>query len=989
MPPRSNRAVLAVTITAALIACDSRSRMLAESSRSAAGLSASAPDARRSSLDVAPGSPIADGRQSVSLTVRLRDAQGRNVRGYAVELAATGSGNVFQPAATGRTDDSGIFSARLLSTSAGTKTVSAKTASLTLTGTVRFQPGPPAAATSTFSATPLRVANEGHSTATLAAVLRDAHGNPVSGVPVLMTISGSSNVTVPAVPAGLTGANGAFTVSLSSTAAGTKSVTVFAPGFTMHGSVEFAPDAISAWLSTVDTGDKAVVANGHGRAPVVVTLRDGLGRPVPNQPFTLRASGSNNAFAAPAAPGVAPASRTALSARSRTAMLAAPAQPQAASAAPAPVTDGSGTMTTSLASLTPETKTVSATASGVTIATPATFVSPPWVALTAGLTGGWVGRLVVQPDGSLLASTGTGPFRSSDGRAPWVHADGGFAMTSVRLFSDPATASVYALDLEALYRSDDSGITWVPLVYPNLRDFVVELSFDQLDPQVVYGTGLYAVYRSTDGGLNWSELITPTGVNPSDPVNFDSFAIDPFQPATFYLGTDDAVYVSTDAGGTWTQAPGFTASVTGMFPDPRLPGRIFAATRTGISVSTDRGATWSLLYGGADESTLVATIVPDRADLDRIWLGPSGVQQGVAALSVSTGAVTQIGPAGIDAYYINDAGGRLFASGGDSSHVNLYVSDDRGTTWSALQDGIAQMYASSVAVDPHNPQVVYAAVNGVMKSTDEGDTWVPASDSALAGSVVFQLLLVDSSTLYASGTAGTYRSTDGAATWTLIDGRWLDLALDALDPHGLYARAPFGDLLHSSDSGTSWTFLSHPEPDGWSGGFVASPAEPRILYYLERDLVGDPREVLLRSQDGGATWTEVNSSLPLYAFVVADPATPGVFYMLQELGGPLFRSTDGGASFAALGDPPWGTPYVGTLLIDPKAPGTIWVGVGGQLFRSRDGGTTWVEADTGMAGASVLSLAFHPTDSDTLFAGTYGNGVLRTRSGGVLSGVVQ
>ena len=46
-------------------------------------------------------------------------------------------------------------------------------------------------------------------------------------------------------------------------------------------------------------------------------------------------------------------------------------------------------------------------------------------------------------------------------------------------------------------------------------------------------------------------------------------------------------------------------------------------------------------------------------------------------------------------------------------------------------------------------------------------------------------------------------------------------------------------------------------------------------------------------------------------------------------------------------------------------------------------------ADVGLLGASVLSLALHPSDPDKLFAGTSSSGILSTSSGGVLAGTIE
>ncbi len=60
----------------------------------------------------------------------------------------------------------------------------------------------------------------------------------------------------------------------------------------------------------------------------------------------------------------------------------------------------------------------------------------------------------------------------------------------------------------------------------------------------------------------------------------------------------------------------------------------------------------------------------------------------------------------------------------------------------------------------------------------------------------------------------------------------------------------------------------------------------------------------------------------------------------------------------------------------------IYAGTTNGVFKSTDGGSTWTEANSGLAGIDVFSLAIDPANPATLYAGTFGSGVFKTTDGG-------
>jgi len=148
---------------------------------------------------------------------------------------------------------------------------------------------------------------------------------------------------------------------------------------------------------------------------------------------------------------------------------------------------------------------------------------------------------------------------------------------------------------------------------------------------------------------------------------------------------------------------------------------------------------------------------------------------------------------------------------------------------------------------------------------------------------------------------------------------------------------------------------------------------------------------LFRMDLADGKWAALSKGLPdnveARSIVVQPGAPDTVFVGTQD--GP-YRSTDGGETWARL-DLPGDNRLVWSILIHPKDPKTIYVGTTGtQVYRSRDGGSSWtalnVPEPAGMVKMSfpcrVIRLAVDPEDAGTLYAAFEVGGLSRSTDGG-------
>ncbi|RME72903.1 MAG: hypothetical protein D6776_07950 [Planctomycetota bacterium] len=174
---------------------------------------------------------IANGIEAATVTVTVRDRHGNLVPGANVALTVTATGASLDPPA-GTTGAAGRFSSLLRSTEPGPVTVSASVGGqpLTATAVVVFDPAPASPTASSVVASPTTgLVADGQAAATITVTLRDDTGRALAGRPVTLSASVADATIDP--PGGDTDANGVFTATLRSLAAGDVTVTARAdPG---------------------------------------------------------------------------------------------------------------------------------------------------------------------------------------------------------------------------------------------------------------------------------------------------------------------------------------------------------------------------------------------------------------------------------------------------------------------------------------------------------------------------------------------------------------------------------------------------------------------------------------------------------------------------------------------------------------------------------------------------------------------------------------
>lgn len=248
------------------------------------------PTAADSTLAVNDSTLTADGLDTASITVILKDAYGNIVPNKSIKIVSTrvASDSFSTNTIISDTDGKAVFA--LNSLVAGSSTISAEVAAHSMTvaqtAAMTFEAGAPTATDSTVVESVATVVADGSSTSTITVTLKDAYLNLVSGKTVTLSSNRGDNISPSSAT---TDASGVATFAVSATLAGssTYTATVGAVTVTDTPSVSFVPGVPTAAQSTVVTDFSERLNDGVSLSTITITLRDAYNNLVSGKNVTL------------------------------------------------------------------------------------------------------------------------------------------------------------------------------------------------------------------------------------------------------------------------------------------------------------------------------------------------------------------------------------------------------------------------------------------------------------------------------------------------------------------------------------------------------------------------------------------------------------------------------------------------------------------------------------------------------------------------------
>jgi uncharacterized protein (TIGR03437 family) len=577
-------------------------------------------------------------------------------------------------------------------------------------------------------------------------------------------------------------------------------------------------------------------------------------------------------------------------------------------------------------------------------------------------------------------------------------------------FGRPGEADFYT---QPRASNSSSGGGWTSLGPGNIGGRTRSILIDPTNPLVVYaGAVTGGVWKTTDGGQTWNPLTDLLPV-----LNVGALAMDPTNSRTIYAGTGESyvgfpgqgIFKTTDGGATWAQLPATAGFIytNKLVVSVKNSQRIYAATSTGVWTSSNGGTTWTqslgILGGGCQDLALRTDTTADYlfascargastsdyaiwrnqdAAGSGVWamvhtaphmvrtslaLAPSR-QSTIYALAASYGG-TQGYDNGLLAVFRSASNGdpgtwATTVANTDPNPINTDLLSSLSCTQGTPPSYGQGWYDNVLAVDPLNPNVVWAGGVNLFRSDDGGAKWSVVFDLTFATSthvdhhaIVFHPGYNGASnqTMFLGNDGGLYR-TDNA------------LAPVVQQPPGSCPPARLSvtwtDLNTSYVATQFYHGVSYPGGGAYFGGAQDNGVS------RGSDAVGPDR------------WSWLPAAIGDGGQVAIDPADANTIFWCDALL-TLQRSDDNGVNFvtqAVSGITEPNTPFKAAFAMDPNNGREMFLGGATNLWRTVDGANSWTAAAAVEAQSYVTAISVSPADFNTVLFGTATGRIYRSSS---------
>ncbi|HUB83879.1 MAG TPA: hypothetical protein VMB03_34025 [Bryobacteraceae bacterium] len=413
----------------------------------------------------------------------------------------------------------------------------------------------------------------------------------------------------------------------------------------------------------------------------------------------------------------------------------------------------------------------------------------------------------------------------------------------------------------------------------------------------------------------------------------------------------------------------------------------FGATGGGLWKTTDGGTTWRPVTDNQIHSSSVGAVAVSESNPDVVYIGMGetelrgNIMQGDGVYKSTdagrtwknvglqdTQAISRIRvhPTNPDIVYVSALGHPY----GKNTERGVFRSRDGGATWQKILYRDDHSGAVDLVFDPHDPNVLYAAIwdvnrtpwsltsggpgSGLFKTTDGGDHWTeitrnPGLPSGIIGKIGVAVSGGDSNRVYAmveNEKGGLYVSDDAGATWKLInDNR--TMRQRAFYYSRVYADPQAKDTVYvlntsmyrSTDGGK--TFRTIQAPHGDHHDLWIDPANPQRMIN-SNDGGGNV------SVNGGQTWTgqqyptaqlyhvAVTNEIPYHVCGAQQDSSTICTPSTATVGGRGGGGGRGGATTYGVGGG-----ESGYIAPDPKNPNIFFAGSQGALLTRYDRRTNY------------------------------------------------
>ncbi|HRY32706.1 MAG TPA: PKD domain-containing protein [Bacteroidales bacterium] len=591
------------------------------------------------------------------------------------------------------------------------------------------------------------------------------------------------------------------------------------------------------------------------------------------------------------------------------------------------------------------------------------------------------------------------------------------------------------------------GPRFLPVDAPGLGRLNA-IAFHPVNPDILWvGAPSGGLWKSTNGGQFWT-----SNTDELPTLGVSAIIVDYTNPDIIYIGTGDrdagdapgfGVMKSVDGGQSWFSSNNGMGNVTvgKMLIHPQNPQILYAATSNGVYKSNDAGNTWfysspnnghfkDMVFKPGDPSTLYATRngLLYKSENDAVsWVpltnGLPGAARGVIGVSPANPEVVYFLAGNSDSYrgiYYSEDGGASFTEQSDSPNILSWGCNggNGGQAW----------YDLCVAVDPLNPDVVYAGGVNIFKSTDRGQSWFIVAHwwgdcdvaFAHADQHVFEWHPLNNR-LYAGNDGGCYYTEDGGNEWVQIsqglaiaqvykigqsatepdlvingyqdngsavlsDTTWynvlgadgMECAIDPVLPlykygtyyygslHRLYGFTHQGVIAANGENGIN-------ESGAWVSPFIIHESDPNTIF-LGMKSVWRSNNVRNLSTSS-VTWTKISGNFGAgdCRALEQSPANPDILYLIKD-NGKIYRTDQANAATPAWTDLSPGLPVSlnnpSDIEAHPLNENWAYLTSNGKVYKTTDKGMSWTDFSGSLPDVFYSSIAYSIGSLEGLYLGS-------------------
>jgi photosystem II stability/assembly factor-like uncharacterized protein len=541
---------------------------------------------------------------------------------------------------------------------------------------------------------------------------------------------------------------------------------------------------------------------------------------------------------------------------------------------------------------------------------------------------------------------GTGIYKSTNSGNNWtfVGLQNTYCIGNIAI--NPTNPNVlYAATLGSLrhnnpergiYKTTDAGNTWIQSLYIADSIGAVDVAIDPSNPSKVfaamwertrrenyikYGGPNSALYVTTNSGLNWNVV---NGGFPSNSSTLGriSLSISVSNSQIIYAllsntsGYTAGLYKTIDGGINWTLINSSVAASSNYAwfnrickVNPTNPNQIFCGGLY-MEESADGGTSFPTVFSSIHVDHHAVCYAPSNTNY--IVIGNDGgidysSNGGTSFTSSPTLPVTQ--------FYAGDVGYQnpnVLLGGAQDNGCNLTTGSVNN--WSMVNGGDG-FYC---LIDYQNQNNMYASSQngGLVRSTNGGSSFMNATsglDLTYTNWSTPWILDKNNPSILYCGTYKIHKSTNGAASWTVISpdlakahvvnlGTITTVDVSKSNPNVIYAGTDDAYVWVTTNGGTNWNLINAGLPNRWVTRVTIHKDSANVCYVtLSGYKIDSTGAHIFRTSNFGNNWTAINSNLPDAPIndVLIDPFNSNKLYIGTDYG--VMVSTNLGQSWAIMG----------------------------------------------------------------------------------------